>query len=115
MRLKETIRVAVKEAIAEEMRPGRDLDLLTVDDVARIFRVSAATVYGSLRHKLTSVRIGGCVRFRVEDVRAFIKENTHGGPKPAAPSSPPPSPEVRAIMERLRRGLPAAGAANKRK
>jgi hypothetical protein len=117
MRLKTTIQEAVREAISAELHPARNLELLTVEDLARIFRVSRASAYASLGKRIPSVRLGRLVRFRVDDVRAFIDANTHGGPSvsPRSRSSvrvtsaaPPParelSPRFREIRESLRRG-----------
>jgi excisionase family DNA binding protein len=52
------------------MTPPR---LLTVDDVAEILRVSPDSVYDYARDgRLASIRFGRSVRFRPEDVEAFI-------------------------------------------
>jgi excisionase family DNA binding protein len=50
------------------------MKLLTVDEVADILRVSRRTVY-DLKRKIGYCRIGGAIRFREEDVEAFISES----------------------------------------
>jgi len=47
--------------------------LLTVREVATLLRVSTATIYAlAARQKLPHVRVSNAVRFRPEDVEAFI-------------------------------------------
>jgi excisionase family DNA binding protein len=53
--------------------------LLTVDEVAEILHVSTAWVYDHADRKrpvIPSVRLGKAVRFRPEDVEAFIERMT---------------------------------------
>jgi len=53
--------------------------LLTVDEVAEILHVSPAWVYDHADRKrpvIPSVRLGKAVRFRPEDVEAFIERMT---------------------------------------
>jgi len=53
--------------------------LLTVDEVAEILHVSTAWVYDHADRKrpvIPSVRLGKAVRFRPEDVEAFIERVT---------------------------------------
>ena len=52
-------------------------ELLTVGDVARLFKVSKITIHRwKANGELRFVKLGpGSVRFRPEDVEAFIKAN----------------------------------------
>ena len=53
--------------------------LLIAEEVARILNVSAAWVYDHAdrkRPQIPSVRLGKAVRFRPEDVQAFIEAMT---------------------------------------
>ena len=53
--------------------------LLTVDEVAEILHVSTAWVYDHADRKrpvIPSVRLGKAVRFRPEDIEAFIARMT---------------------------------------
>ncbi len=53
--------------------------LLTVDEVARQLRCSQSMVYALVRRgELTAVRIGVSVRFREQDVEAFVNTNLTG-------------------------------------
>jgi excisionase family DNA binding protein len=66
------------------MEPGEGVRrpverLLTVEEVAEILSVSSAWVYDHAdrkRPRIPSVRLGKAVRFRPEDVRAFIEAAT---------------------------------------
>jgi excisionase family DNA binding protein len=50
--------------------------LLSISDVARLFSVSRQTIVNwSKAGKLRNFKLGGNVRFRVEDVDAFIAAN----------------------------------------
>jgi excisionase family DNA binding protein len=53
--------------------------LLTAEEVAQILNVSTAWVYDHAERKhplIPSVRLGKVVRFRPEDMRAFVEEMT---------------------------------------
>lgn len=53
--------------------------LLTAEEVAKVLNVSTAWVYDHADRKrplITSVRLGKAVRFRPEDVQAFVEEMT---------------------------------------
>jgi putative molybdopterin biosynthesis protein len=48
--------------------------LLTVEEVARLLKVSRATVYGLVeREQLPAVRVGHSMRVRAEDVDALCR------------------------------------------
>ncbi len=50
--------------------------LLTVEEAAKILRVSDTSVYRLVRRKeLTAVKIGVTVRIRLEDLEEFILHN----------------------------------------
>lgn len=109
MKMREAIRAAIRDALDEELRLASVGELLTVDDLARIFRVSRSSAY-SLGHRIRHVKAPGMhARFAPEDVRAFIEENKRGGP--ALPRGPAhtKAPELGArvaeiIARRLRKG-----------
>lgn len=52
--------------------------LLTVNDAARFFVVSPKTVrFWLWQGKLTSLKVGGAVRFRQSDLDAFVHQRQH--------------------------------------
>jgi excisionase family DNA binding protein len=57
--------------------------LWSVMDVARYLRTSRSWTYKAVeRGVLPVVRIGRLVRFRPEDIRAFVAGDVGGGPHP---------------------------------
>ena len=59
---------------------------LTIKDVQRILQVGRTTAYGLLRSgRLPCYRVGGLVRVRPEDLKAFVEGGDHvsaGNEKP---------------------------------
>jgi len=56
--------------------------LMTIEEVAEHLRVAKSTMRNKefrQRLGLKSVRVGKSVRFRREDVEAFVKRNVEGG------------------------------------
>ena len=52
-------------------------DLLDVHDVARILKLKVSTVYKyTMTGKLPTVRINGNLRFREDDLQAFVEERS---------------------------------------
>ncbi len=52
-----------------------NLKLLTVTEVADILKVKRSTVYGWAEQKvIPSCKIGGCLRFRTEDIETLIND-----------------------------------------
>jgi excisionase family DNA binding protein len=50
--------------------------LLSVQDVAKLFSVTGQTVARWIKTgELRSFKLGGCVRFRTEDIDAFVAAN----------------------------------------
>ena len=66
--------------------------LLTVDDVARLFQVSADTVYRWKRSGwLPGTKVAGTIRFRREDVDALFSPSHVPSRAPDAEPSPEPT------------------------
>jgi len=71
------------------------LDLLTVEDLAQLFKVRKRKVYDLVRDAgLPHLRIGRSLRFRCEDVRDWLEGTVESGPAggaaPQAAPAPPP-------------------------
>jgi excisionase family DNA binding protein len=78
--------------VAEEPPERRDssIRLLKVGEVAENLALSVATVRRLVRSgQLASIRIGGSVRFRLEDVSGLIERQATEGEEPA------PTPALR--------------------
>lgn len=55
----------------------REEGLLTVPDVAEYLRVARITVYKMISAgRIPVTHVGRSVRFRVEDIRSFVSDNT---------------------------------------
>lgn len=66
----------------QEQSPGSD-SLWGVKEVARYLRASKSWVYKSAeKGELPSVRVGRLLRFRPNDVRAFVGHQAKSGRKP---------------------------------
>jgi excisionase family DNA binding protein len=51
----------------------RLVDLLTINDVARVLRITRASVYGLIRKgELVPIRVGQRARFEPADIRAYL-------------------------------------------
>jgi excisionase family DNA binding protein len=61
--------------LKEETAQKQDLQLLTAEDVARILKVAKVTPYQWARRGiLPHYRLEGAVRFKMEDIKAFVDD-----------------------------------------
>jgi excisionase family DNA binding protein len=78
---------ALRTTVRQQSSPVSDMDLLTINDVAAILKVSKSLVYGMIASgKIACHRIGngrGAVRVRRDDLEHFINQCRVG------PSLPP--------------------------
>lgn len=52
--------------------------LLTIEDVSNMLQLKVSTIYDWVhRKKIRYVKMGGRVRFRLEDINALINANTY--------------------------------------
>ena len=80
------------------------MQLLSVEDVARMLKVSRSKVY-ALKEKIGHYKLGGAVRFREEDIHAYL-DRCRVGEKARKPA---PRPRLKHIT--LRHALPARAGA----
>lgn len=53
------------------------MKLLTIDDVAELFKTSKSTIYRWVhKRKIPFVKLGGKLRFNENDIQEFIKQNS---------------------------------------
>lgn len=53
-----------------------DIQLLTIQDVAKLLNVSASTVRRlQSDRRIPFIKVGGCVRFTKDDIIAFLKKS----------------------------------------
>ena len=53
------------------------MKLLTIDDVAELFKTSKSTIYRWVhKREIPFVKLGGKLRFNEEDNQIFIKQNS---------------------------------------
>ena len=53
------------------------MKLLTIDDVAELFKTSKSTIYRwGYKREIPFVKLGGKLRFAEDDIRIFIKQNS---------------------------------------
>jgi excisionase family DNA binding protein len=78
--LREAVRAAVREAVAESNDLGRSRRLYTIDEVAEVLKVSHSTVRRLIDSgHLKSVRIGGQIRIRQKDLDDYVASSADAG------------------------------------
>lgn len=78
--LREAVRAAVREAVAESDDLGTARRLYTIDEIAELLRVSHSTVRRLIDSgHLKSVRIGGQIRIRQRDLDDYVASSVDAG------------------------------------
>lgn len=63
------------------------LALMDVNEAARLLNVTARTVHTLTKdQKLSSIRVGRCLRFSIHDLNAYIDSQRTGSSKQAEPA-----------------------------
>ena len=78
--LREAVRAAVREAVAESDDLDKPRRLYTIDEVAELLQVSHSTVRRLIESgHLKSVRIGGQIRIRQRDLDDYVASSVDAG------------------------------------
>lgn len=78
--LREAVRAAVREAVAESDDLDKSRRLYTIDEVAELLKVSHSTVRRLIDSgHLKSVRIGGQIRIRQRDLDDYVASAVDAG------------------------------------